>query len=151
MASKGLLLLSGSIDLKWLEDAVLGPKILLPIGCVYVRWINCVLLPEVGLKTQFFTSYLRNQWKVIFSAPVVPLSSIYCTQELLRRFSRVKRYRFDKDWSTETCRDDIICLPIHTNLSVCSCTKEPHFVPHYAAWLNRHCRRTHLNQKGDHP
>ena len=48
---------------------VLGPKILLPISCVNMRWKNCVLLPSAGWRTQFFTSYSRNQWEIIFPAP----------------------------------------------------------------------------------
>ena len=31
-----------------------GPEILLSIGCVFMRWKICVLLPAAGWRTQFF-------------------------------------------------------------------------------------------------
>ena len=42
-----------------------GPEILLPIGCVKMRWKNCVLQPAAGKRTQLF--------HLIFTAPGVHL------------------------------------------------------------------------------
>ena len=49
---------------------ILGPKLLIPYSCVNKMWKNCILLHAADWRTQFFTSYSRNRWEVIFSAPV---------------------------------------------------------------------------------
>ena len=52
------------------DDVLLGWDLLLPIGCVNMRQEHCVLQPAAGRRTQFFTSYSRNQWEVINPSPV---------------------------------------------------------------------------------
>ena len=48
----------------------LGPKLLLPMGCVKLGEKNCVHLPSVGEKPQINYPISRNPWELIISGPV---------------------------------------------------------------------------------
>ena len=49
---------------------ILGPKLLLPMGCVKLGEKNCIHLPSVGEQTGINYPISRNQWEVIILGPV---------------------------------------------------------------------------------
>ena len=71
---------------------VLGPEILLPIGCVNKRWKNCVIQPAAGMRTQFYHLLFTQPMGSNISGPSISMAmSIYLDKLDAPQSSVVKR------------------------------------------------------------